>query len=344
MKATVIDITNDGMADIVIENSLSGNWIGIASYVCMNGSYEEFGFAGSDSPFHLPFLAGIKDLNNNGVPEIAVVKDNCWGNGRCQEARIFEWNSVEFIDLSYKYEFSPHWGDLSLSFDDIDKNGTIEILFHEGPHQSGYALSNGPLREFNEIYSWDGKKFAPVMKEMNPPLYRFQAIDDADQMALIGRYDKALILYKEAINNKELLPYSFELSFYYRESLGWWYNPEIIATPTPYPSDPAEYPSLVAYAYYRIMLLHLVQGQEAEAASTYQTLQETFGTDPYAAPYIEMTTAFWESYQSTQRMYDGCAAAIQYAVEHPEILIPLGSDYHGWQSHNYVPVDVCPFR
>jgi hypothetical protein len=43
-------------------------------------------------------------------------------------------------------------------------------------------------------------------------------------------------------------------------------------------------------------------------------------------------------------MYDGCAAAIQYAVEHPEILTPLGSDYHGAQSHTYVPADVCPFR
>ncbi len=66
--------------------------------------------------------------------------------------------------------------------------------------------------------------------------------------------------------------------------------------------------------------------------------------DPYAHPYVEMATAFWEAYQSTHRMYDGCVAAIQYAVEHPEILIPLGSDYHGSQSHIYVPADVCPFR
>ncbi|HEX9387848.1 MAG TPA: hypothetical protein VF918_16110, partial [Anaerolineales bacterium] len=60
--------------------------------------------------------------------------------------------------------------------------------------------------------------------------------------------------------------------------------------------------------------------------------------------YVEMATAFWDAYQSTHKMYDGCAAAIQYAVEHPEILIPLGSDYHGSQSHTYVPADVCPFR
>ncbi len=118
-----------------------------------------------------------------------------------------------------------------------------------------------------------------------------------------------------------------------------------IATPSAVPAeDITEYPRLAAYAYYRIMLLHFAQGQESEAATTYQTLQETFGNDPYAHPYVEMASAFWEAYQSTHKMYDGCAAAIQYVVEHPEILIPLGSDYHGAQSHIYVPADVCPFR
>jgi len=95
---------------------------------------------------------------------------------------------------------------------------------------------------------------------------------------------------------------------------------------------------------YRILLIHLVQGQEAEAASTYQTMQETFGNNPYAAPYVEMASAFWKSYQPTKKMYDVCAEAIQFAVEHPEILVPLGSDYHGWQSHIYEPADVCLFR
>ncbi len=108
--------------------------------------------------------------------------------------------------------------------------------------------------------------------------------------------------------------------------------------------DITEYPRLAAYAYYRIMLLHLVQGYESDATVVYTTLGEKFGSDPYARPYVEMASAFWEAYQSTQRMYDGCAAAIQYAAEHPEILIPLGSDYHGAQSHTYVPADVCPFR
>jgi hypothetical protein len=93
------------------------------------------------------------------------------------------------------------------------------------------------------------------------------------------------------------------------------------------------------------MLIQLVQNQEIDATTTYNTLQQEFGDDPYGSPYVEMASAFWEAYQSTAHsVYDGCAAAIQYAVEHPEILTPLGSDYHGSQSHVYMPDDVCPFR
>jgi hypothetical protein len=92
------------------------------------------------------------------------------------------------------------------------------------------------------------------------------------------------------------------------------------------------------------MLLQFVQGDELEAETAYKSLQQKFGNDQYGHPFVELATAFWNAYQSTDKIYDGCAAAIQYAAEHPEILTPLGSDYHGSQSHTYVPADVCPFR
>ena len=89
---------------------------------------------------------------------------------------------------------------------------------------------------------------------------------------------------------------------------------------------------------------NLCKIKNQNATTTYNTLQQKFGNDQYGHPYVEMATAFWKAYQPTHKMYDGCAAAIQYAAEHPEILTPLGSDYHGAQSHTYVPADVCPFR
>jgi hypothetical protein len=71
-------------------------------------------------------------------------------------------------------------------------------------------------------------------------------------------------------------------------------------------------------------MLHIVQGHVSDAGTVYKTLRQKFSDDPYGHPYVEMATAFWETYQSTRKMYDGCAAAISYAAEHPEILVPWG--------------------
>ena len=115
-------------------------------------------------------------------------------------------------------------------------------------------------------------------------------------------------------------------------------------TLTPVAPDLTEYPRLAAYAYYRMVILHTHLGETDAAQLKYVTLQEKFPPGDPGYPYVEMASAFWDAYQSSQKMYDGCAAAIAYADAHPEILVPLGSNYHGWQSHTYVPADVCPFR
>ena len=251
---------------------------------------------------------------------------------------VIEWEGNSFVEtLGIRDR-----GESQYHIQDINNDGLLEIILSRGDPSFGFFESEElPWRHYTSIYTWNGSSYILKSKEYEKPQYRFQAIQDADRYASNGMDKEALSSYRNAIFNKDL---------------EWW-TPErrdfLISnlhsdTPTPSPfnpiPDPAEYPRLATYAYHRIMLLHLVQGQETEAASTYQTLQETFGNDPYVAPYVEMASAFWEAYQSADFVYDGCAAAIHYAVEHPEILTPLGSDYHGWQSHIYEPADVCPFR
>lgn len=144
-----------------------------------------------------------------------------------------------------------------------------------------------------------------VSNEFASPKYRFQSVQDADNAVQHGKHDKALNIYEEVTSNKNLEWWSLE-RFTYEQDASYRWMPGY--TPVPEPSeDPTEYSRLAAYAYYRIMLLHLAQGQEAEAASTYQTLLSTFGNDPYAAPYVEMASAFWEAYQPTKK----CTTAVQ---------------------------------
>jgi hypothetical protein len=336
----IIDVTNDGFPEVIsIGKSASGIHFGeISIFSCQGNSFSllERVIGLSD----IPTLATIQDLNSNGIPEIVTAARACGGFGACWEIYILEWDGDSFVHLESAEMNKNREPSLdNISFKNLDDSKTIEIVIERGLPSHPDILSDGPWRRFTEIFSWDEDSYKLINRKIAPPQFTFQAIQDGDQEMLNHNLDHALKLYEEVIYNRSLEWWSLDRFLYYRGNIWTIDTPE----PTPIP-DISEYPHLAAYAYYRIMLLHLVQGQEAEAASTYQTLQDTFGIDPYAAPYIEMATAFWEAYQSTQRMYDGCAAAIQYAVEHPEILIPLGSDYHGRQSHKYEPADVCPFR
>jgi len=343
------DITGDGIDDLILNDSRFVYVLG-----CKNKEYQTWLRDTDESNRLLSIQFSTSyDLNLNGRPEIITEIQGHGGFGYpYKRISVFEWNGSGFAPLIQGEEYKDNqyfpFADMDFLPDvaiyDTDENGALELVLKSNapspiPQKYTHLI---PWRDEKHFYIWNGTHLALSRVEFTIPQYRFQALQDADRESLYGNYKSALSLYQDVIFNKELKTWSPAIA---ENEIAKAYAEEgSQSTPTPPSPDPAEYPSLAAYAYYRILLLHLAQGQEAEATSTYQTLQETFGTEPYAAPYIEMATAFWESYQSTQRMYDGCAAAIQYAVEHPEVLIPLGSDYHGWQSHIYVPADVCPFR
>jgi len=335
-----IDITNDGFPEVIVVGKSTGkiNYGEISLYSCQSNSYlllEKF-----VGLFDIPTLANIQDLNQNGIPEIVTAVRGCGGFGACWEISILEWDGEAFQHLESKRMNENRVPSLEkISFEDLDNNKTIELIVERGLPSHPDKLSDGPSRRFTEIFSWNGGSYTLTDRKIASPQFAFQAIQDGDQETLNQNFDNAFSLYEEVISSKSLEWWSLDRFLYYRNNL--WAIDTLEPTPTP---DFAEYPRLATYAYYRIMLIHLVQNHESDATTVYNTLQEKFGNDQYGHPYVEMGTAFWEAYQSAHKMYDGCAAAIQYAAEHPEILIPLGSDYHGSQSHIYVAEDVCPFR
>jgi len=328
------DVTNDEIPDLIVVSGLAFQRVNI--FWCQGGQYFVFPkditegeSLGSDN-----VVFELHDLNQNGIPEILSI-----GDGTGLNVNVLEWNGKTFNDLTSSSTKENAWiaggSRQNLELADLDKDEIVEIILKGLPNWWYYP--GEPLRTQIDVYSWNGRTFIPSTT-FSSPQYRFQAIQDGDRETFNGHYETALNLYKMVINS---------------DKLDWWSQSKSesnkatvitgTASPDPIP-DLTEYPRLATYAYYRIMLLHLVQGHAPEATTIYNTLQQKFGNDPYGRPYVEMATVFWESYQSTHKMYDGCAAAIDYAVKYPEILTPLGSDYHGAQSHIYVAADVCPFR
>ena len=337
------DWTNDDEPEMII----GAIWFYV--FGCQNGEYVSLLKVDPTWELDVPKIYTVTDANRDNIPEVTLrVFTSTQG---AKEYQIYQWNGMRFANLLLSEdEASPDFGSFwiepagTIQYKDIDKNVIQELVIDIGiPATSNYFLGL-PWRNERIIYSWNGKHYVPGYREFAPPKFRFQAVQDGDLALSQQEYAKAIQLYQQAIFDTKLKSYSPEI----RQNLqAIWDSgvlPDKTPTPTPVAPDPTEYPRLAAYAYYRMIILHTFLGETDAAQVKYATLQEKFPADSPGYPYVEMATDFWDAYQSSGLMYNACAAAIAYADAHPEILIPLGSDYHGAQSHTYTPADVCPFR
>jgi len=333
IRYEIVDATNDGIPEIILQgNSYRQRKAIILG--CSEGKYITL--FSRTYPLDRTYLLPV-DANQNGIIEIIVGDEKGSPLGSWFDLSVIEWHMDSFQTLLSDTESSSAFQLVQIKDIDNDKTKEIYWQFRE------YLYSLPPWRRGTIIYKWNGEEFVPLPIKYDPAQYRFQAIQDGDRATLDGNFTDAEKAYRETIFNAKLEWWSSQRqndTMYKINNEGF----SAVGTPVAGNPDPYEYPRLAAYAYFRIMLLHIVRGNESDATTTYNTLQQKYGNDPYGSPYVEMATALWKAYQSTHKMYDGCAAAIQYAVEHSEILIPLGSDYHGAQAKIYKPEDVCPFR
>lgn len=180
-----------------------------------------------------------------------------------------------------------------------DFNNDIVLVFYRLCGGFGDFCDGTPRRQETTVLAWNGQNYVVQQDYYVPAQDRFQVIQDGDTAASQNEYDKALGLYQEALSSDMLKSYSPEIGDNLRAQYETQYG--TTPAPTPHPIAVAEYPKLAAHAYDRIILLHIVQEDESDAGTVNKTLQQKFGNDPYGSPYVEMTTAFWNAYQSTHK-------------------------------------------
>ena len=331
------DLTNDGVPEFA--------FAAIDVYVmgCNNGRYETLLHVHPDwNPGNLVGIAEIRDLNLDGVPEFVVLKHGGWHI----DLYVYEWNGQTFDLMTRNDEFEYLYmqggvesGPTEFDLTDIDGNGTFEIVFQGGIPTNFDRLYYGPWRVRTDLYEWNGSKYLLARESYSAAQYRFQAVQDGDRATRARHYEEALEHYQAAIFSDQLEWWSPERSTYTSAKN----EAEVQGQPAPTPpsNNPDEYYQLAAYSRYRIMLLHLLQGSLDGATVVYETLQARFSAGTPGNAYAEMAAEFWAEYQLSQNLPAACEKAIDYARTHPEILTPLGSTYHGWQSLNYQPSDVC---
>lgn len=339
------DVTNDNMAEVFFKDGQK-----IYVFSCQNGFYKNLALVQSGSGYGV--YVEILDLTNNGIPEVVFSSIEC--NGPCIDLKIFEWDGKGLgilpagilekrEGLIYGHGQSNETYFPQFEFIDVDGDGTLEIQVKDGiPGRWIDQLSYAPYRETTRLYQWNGEFFELILQEYSPPEYRHQAIQDGDKAALAGNYETAMSFYQDAIFSDELEIWTIDDKMKNNEKADFNYP-----TPTlgPLPTNGTSiYNQLSAYARFRIMLLHLLQGDENSAQVVYDNLVELFPPINSGHTYVEMAIAFWEEYQTSQDMGMACQTAVDYAKQHPEILSPMGGDYLGRHDDWYRPKDICPFE
>ncbi len=357
------DLTGDGVPEILV------SIIGLNVFVCNNGQYTNSLFVELADAAMFPVILAIQDMNLDGIPEL-VLEDEVFSAG-VRMYKIYEWNGKEFQSLIwpetelYAWFSTPqgqglnwygYWAPNYLSpfneidgiastaiIKDVDGNGTKEfVVQNQVPPVNHRGIS--PWRATTDIYKWNGVIFMWDQVEIEPPAYRFQAAQDGDRMSLLGDYQKALRLYQSVISSNTLSAWSLEN---YEQQI--YAENQFIPTPTPIPVIQDEYDNLVAYAYYRILLLQILQGDAVSAQVTYETLQSKFPEGTPGHHFAQMAIEFWQEYQSSPNVGKACLMVINYVEEHKnDIFTYLGNTEedtsHGTQSHYYTPWDICPFE
>ncbi len=296
-----LDLTGEGSPEIVVSYG-GGNFL---IFGCIDGRYlmrYEATLGGG-----APEMLTIGDLNLNGVPELLFSSQSCSDEETCTHStQMLTWSAQNgrFINLlggAITSETAP-------TIEDIDADQISELIVRMT--DDGNA-DTGPIRTGFTVYDWDGVNYVRSITQLNPPRFRIQVIQQADEQFGAGNTSEAIALYNLAVDSPGLE--------------NW------------YPDDEA---ALQSYARYRLMLAYAFM-DDPRLLANYQAILAS-APDPAAAPvYVAMTDAFWNAFQVTQNMNSSCLEVQAVISARPEAANLLNR--YGTRSPTYTPGDLCPF-
>jgi hypothetical protein len=340
-ELTQVDLTGDGVNELVWNLEVPASaWVkSIVILGCANRSYQLlYRHQALDvEPIGAVDVMTIEDLNTDGRPELAYSELGYGaGPGSSTDVSIIAWDGSSFVSL-IEAGAAMGGGDAPSKFEDLDGDGTKELVARP-PIGEGYGICDvGPFRATTSIYRWDGKHYTLDREDPDSPTYRIEAVEDGDRLTTEGRYPEALLSYQRAISDDTLKPGT---AYYWLQA-----QPQYCGLPDPLPTpDIAEGPRLEAYSRYRLIVLYTALGQLDEAAAVYSGSINAFPQGHPARPYADLAKAFWAEFQSSKDIARACESAIDFAANNAATLLdPLGTANYGFLHDAPAPQEICPF-
>jgi hypothetical protein len=338
------DVTGDLVKETLISfqqyDSRAGiHYVSVFVVGCRGRQYQILNNGGTYIIGYFPDSYGtngietIQDINADGLREIVLTKT--WNTGSAHGDiyyyyNVVEWNGEGFrslLDLpEASFQRDPTWPEtlnLRLELQDVDQNGTTELLF---PEQWLGLCGSGPTRTEKRIYMWDGEYYQYMWTDRGAPRYRFEAAFDGDYFSEIALFDKAEASYRQAIDDPSLIHYIFD-EYVCTDRKDW---------------EPDDLNTIIAYARFRLVELIVFLQKMKEAESEFSQLVHDFPEQAPGYQYAFLGNKFWETYQKEKNINDACSAVRAEAAKQPDAVFdPI---YFGYNNPGPTLETICPFQ
>jgi hypothetical protein len=284
-------------------------------------------------------LLAVEDLNGNGIREVVVSTVEGVGNRLLQNlsARVLEWDGTVFRDVlipDLQDPFTARTVDSVVEFQDVDGNGTREILFPRKYWMDGAGVDcdAGPDRNYTAVWMWDGDAYHFMWRIFADPSYRFQAAYDGDYYAYLGLSDLAETSYLRGAFDESLKPGS---------TRDWARDGKCRDFEKVKP-DPTEPIKIRAYARFRLveLFVHVGRVMEAESHRTDLRINYPLGSPGYIYAYL--ANIFWWEYVKDEDVTAACGKVRQEAEKFQPDVFNLFENY-GVNNPGPNLDNICPF-
>jgi hypothetical protein len=279
----------------------------------INGSglvYQYYGEPNLIAGYSLQLGAvGAADLTGDGRAELITNEESCGAhtcfggyqvltaaNGTLQNI-VSKPISNDVIDISYP----------DASFSDYTQDGLTDLIVHGGNIGSAGA---GIVRTYSEVWAWDGTAVTLAATLLDPTPYRHHILYEANDLLAAGDLEQATLLYEQTINDDSLIE-------------------------SPYTGNDEEtYASIAQFATVRLIVIDLMQADEASASSRLDWLIATY---PNTAASATGTTLI-------NNWFGGLESACEVVAFNMEIYPnPTGAlEDQGYGNPSLTAADFCP--
>jgi hypothetical protein len=303
-----VDADDDGTGEIlvlIVDPSPDQGINARGDLLILDGDDGHFGLAHSaagDSVLLDPALIEVADVNGDGHTELVYSSASCGAHTCFTTVYVVASGTGTYDDLTH--------GGVEMSyvepyFSDWDGDGIRELIMHGGTIGS---LGAGPQRARTEVYAWDGTTYILVETVYDPSSFLYFRVLDANEALLASEYDRAVALYREAIDNPALHVWIEE----------------------------SEREELAAFSRFRLSLTYLAWGQVDQA----QAARDELLAEQPDNVYSQIVAVLWDAYLREGSLRTACEEVTAFTALHPEAVEVL-ADY-GYANPSFTPEEVCP--